>query len=131
MIEVDVVARDVVECRLVEVELRGFYALAMRGLPRGIQVGAKIVDRVVGAELDAADQAVAVIERRENDRRAELPLVDQVLRLLVIAVDAERQGLVEKLLLHAQVIVIGALGDRRGVLASPSPEVRPWCPRIA
>ena len=116
VIEVDVVARDVVERRLVEVELRGLDALAMRGLPRGIQVGAEIVDGVVGAELDAADQTIAVIEGRENDRRPELTLVDQVLRLLVVAVDAERQGLVEKLLLHAEVIVIGALGDRRGVL---------------
>ena len=48
-----------------------------------LQVGGEIVDGVIRAELHAADQAVAVIEGRENDRRAELPLVDQVLRLLV------------------------------------------------
>src|SRR6202012_3029762 len=63
-----------------------------------------------------ANQAVGIMEGRENDRFAELPLVDQVLRLLVVAVDAERQGLVEKLLLHAEVVVIGTLGDRRAVL---------------
>ena len=58
----------------------------------------------------------AVIERREDDRRAELALVDQVLRLLVEAVDAEREVVVEQLLLHAEIVVVGALGDGRGVL---------------
>jgi len=56
VIEVDVIACDVVECRLIEVELCGLDALAMRGLPRCIQVGAEIVDRVISADLDAADQ---------------------------------------------------------------------------
>ncbi len=88
MIEVDVVRGDVVELLLGNVELRRLHFLAVRGLPRRIEVRGKIADGVVGSELYASDQSIAVIERRENDRRAELPLVDQVLRLLVEAVDA-------------------------------------------
>ena len=76
----NIVAGNVVEVVLGEIKLRRPHLLAMSGLPRGIQIGGKVVDRIIGGELHAADQAIAVIERRENDRRAELSLVDQMLR---------------------------------------------------
>ena len=116
VIEVDVVARDVVEIRLAEVELRRFHTLAVGGLPGGIEVGLKIVVRVVDGEFHASDQAVAVIEGRENDRSAELPLVDQVLRLLVEGVDTEGEVFVKELLFHAEVVIILPRGDRGRVL---------------
>ena len=45
VIEVDVVARDVIELLLGEVELRRFHALPMRGLPRAVEVVREVVDR--------------------------------------------------------------------------------------
>src|SRR3984957_8857868 len=87
----------------------------MRGLPGAIQIGGEIIDAVVRRELDSADQTIAVIEGRENDRRAELPLIDQVLRLLVETIQAECQRFVKKLLLHPKIIVMGAFSLRRVV----------------
>src|ERR1700684_629594 len=58
MIQMDVVAGNVIVLRKRKVELRRFDALPMGGLPCGIEVRGKILDRVVGGEFDAADQAV-------------------------------------------------------------------------
>src|ERR1700691_2204960 len=111
----NIVTGNVVDCRLIEVELRGLHSLAVSGLPGAVEIGGKILDGVVGGELPPADKTIAVVEGREDDRCTELPLIDQVLRLLIKAVDAERQRLVQQLLLYAKIVVIGALGDRGGV----------------
>ena len=87
MIQVDVVVGNVVKLWLGEVELRRLDVLAVGGLNRQIPIDREILDGVVGGKFHAADEAVAVVERREDDRRAELSFVDQVLRLLVEAVD--------------------------------------------
>src|ERR1700721_3516739 len=112
----NVVTGDVIDCRLIEVELRRLHALAVSGLPGAVEVGGENVGGVGGGEPPPADKTGAVVEGREDDRCAELPLIDQVLRLLIKAVDAERKRLVQQLLLYAKMVVIGALGDRGGVL---------------
>src|SRR5215469_1033715 len=99
VIEVDVVVQDVGVVGRGEVELRRLDLLALRRLERQIGVGGEVLDRVVTGEFHTAYRSVAIVERGENDRRAELPLVDQVLRLLVEGVDPERQGVAQKLLL--------------------------------
>jgi hypothetical protein len=64
VIQIDVVIRDVIEFGLRELELRRVDVLA-DGSPQLL--------------------ALRVVERREYDRRAELAFVDQVVRLLVVA----------------------------------------------
>ena len=48
----------------------------------------------------------------------ELAFIDKVLRLLVEAVDPQRQAAVQQLLLHAEVVVVVTLGSRQIVAGS-------------
>src|SRR5450755_35842 len=114
MIETNVVAGDVGELLGREVELRGHDVAPPRTLKGEVAVGGKAIAGVVGGELDTGNAAVAIVERSENDWRAELAFIDQILRWLVVAVDSERQA-PEQLLLHADVVVVGALGRGRGI----------------
>ena len=73
-------------------------------------------DRVVGGELHAANEAIAIVERRENDRRAELAFVDQVPGLLVVS--CRRRGSARCSAASAPAprsIIIGSLGERGSV----------------
>src|SRR5215475_12019427 len=65
--------------------------------------------RVVAGEFDTVHLPVSIIERSENDRRAELTLIDQIRGLLVVAVHAHRKGR-GQLLLYADIVVIRAFG---------------------
>ena len=56
---------------------------------REIAVERPVVDVVADRELDALDDALRVVERGQQDRRAELAFVDQVGGDLVIGVDAD------------------------------------------
>src|SRR5438067_1238593 len=68
--------------------------------------------RVIAAELDAPRIAFGVIERRQDERRAELPLVEQVALDLVISIDRELQAARETLL-HPAVEIMLAFGFNR------------------
>src|ERR1700760_597338 len=67
---------------------------------------------VIRDELAAVLLAVAVVERRQDDGGAKLSFVDQIFRLLVVGVNTHRQ-LMRKLLLHADVVVVGMFRQRR------------------
>ncbi len=103
---------DVAQIIRVEVELRADDVLA--DVPRGseVAIGGEVSLCVGGAELDAVLLAVPVVERRENDRRTELSLVDQVDRLLVVRIHADRQA-IQELLLRADVVVVRSLREGR------------------
>ena len=87
-------------------------ALLLAARDVGIKVDRPV--RVVAAELDAPGIALGIVERREDERGAELALVEQVALDLVISVDAELEPAVEALL-DAGVEIMLALGlDRIG-----------------
>ena len=81
---------------------------------RGVQVSGEFLGGVIEGEFGAVLLAVAVIERREDDGRAELALVDQVRGQLVVAVDADREMRAD-LLLSADVEIVGPLSIGSGV----------------
>jgi hypothetical protein len=57
-----------------------------------IHIEREIALPIAGGPLDAAVPAIGVIERGERIGLAELPVVDQILRLLVVDVEAELQA---------------------------------------
>src|SRR5205814_7703628 len=94
-----------------EVELRRIDGGAL-----GFRPGEVAVDRpwpliVARRQLDAFDLGVGVVERGQDDRRAELALIDQVLGDLVVSVEAQRQAL-DGLELEPRVEVVRAFGPR-------------------
>ena len=74
----DVVVGDVGQIRWREVELRRVDVLALGALRGQVEIGSQRPAGIVGGEFDAVLPAIAVVERRQDDRRAELALVDQV-----------------------------------------------------
>ena len=123
VVEVNIVVVDVVEIVPAELVLVRDDVLAERLADREVRVGVEGVLRiddplelVIARELDAVDLPVLVVERLQDDRRAELPVVELVLRLLVIGVEAGRKRAraeVVPLVRHAHVEVVGALGPHR------------------
>ena len=67
--------------RRTEIELQGSTPFPCAAWNEKFGVGREILDGVVRRELHAPDEPIAIVERRQDARRAELPLVDQVLRL--------------------------------------------------
>ena len=136
VIEVDVVVGDVGEIVRVKAELARDDVLADGALEGEVAVGLEVPAAVVAGELHAVHLAVAVVEGREDDGRAELPLVDEIGRLLVVAVDAGGERLAEGLL-DAEVVVVGALGlddvvgEVRGRGGGVGELGQPWCCRPA
>ena len=115
VIEVNVVVGDVGEIFRSEVELRGVDLFAFGTLRRKIEIDRQIAGRVIAREFDAVLLAVAVVERRQDDRRPELTLVDEVDRLLVVGVESQCQRATE-FLLDTDVVIVRALRERRGGL---------------
>ena len=115
VVEMDVVAGDISQIVGGEVELARLEILADRALERDVAVRLEMAGRVVAGEFHAVHLAVAVIERRQDDGRTELTLVDEVDRLLVIAVHADGESF-GNALLDADVVVVRALGLDRVVL---------------
>ena len=106
---------DVGEIVGIEVELARRHILAL-GLGVGeVGVGEPRSLGVAGIGLDAVDLATTIIERRQDDRRAELPLVDELVRAAVIGIDADGGAGIAKLLLDAGVEIILPLGERRRI----------------
>ncbi len=91
VVEVDPVAVDVGQLRVVEVELAGLDALALRARHAQVQVRAEITLAVVGAGLQPVDAAAFVVEGREQQRVAELAFILQVAHVAIIGVQAQRQ----------------------------------------
>ena len=71
--------RDVVEIALIKVELARNDIVADRMLQREIAIGGEGRAGVVDCEFHAVLPAIFVIERRHDDGRPELALVDQIL----------------------------------------------------
>src|ERR1700722_7572272 len=115
VIEVNVVIGDVRQVFRSEVELRRVDLLAFGTLRRKVEVDRQIAGRVIAREFDAVLLAEAVVERRQDDRRSELTLVDEIDRLLVIRIESQRQRAPE-FLLDADVVIVGSLRERRGGL---------------
>ena len=114
VVEMDVVRGDIGEVCGIELELARFDVLAERLLEGEVGIGGKAAMAVIGGELDAVLLALGVVERRQDDRRAELAFVDQMAGELVIAVDAEGKT-------HRR-----AVAKRR---CRNSPRARPWACR--
>ena len=76
VIQMDVVVGDIFEVRRREIELRRIDLFAFCALHSQIQVGAELLGGVVGGEFGAVLFAVAIIERRQDDGRTELPFID-------------------------------------------------------
>src|SRR5690242_10369149 len=84
----DIMAGNERELIGAEIELRRGNALA-EGLRRGeVAVKRPVPELIAEKRFDAFDDPVVIIEGRQKDRRAELPLVQQVAGELVIGVDA-------------------------------------------
>src|SRR5690348_4621260 len=115
VIEGYVVIGNVGEIVGAEVELRRFDLLAARSLGGEVEVSREMSARVAFREFGAVLLAMTVIERRQDDRRAELAFIDEVHRLLVVGVNAGGEAVVEALL-DADVVVVCLLCERRGVL---------------
>ncbi|MCY1180956.1 hypothetical protein D9M73_214330 [compost metagenome] len=62
--------------------------------------------------FDPVDPPARIVERRQDDRRAELALIDQILRTPVIRVDAEREP--PDLLFGTNVEIVLPLGKGHG-----------------
>ena len=77
--------------RRAEVELRRFDAFRQLVGDREIAVKGEIADVIVGRQLDALIDADFVVEWCQNNRRAKLPFVEQIVREFVVAVDAYRE----------------------------------------
>src|SRR5258707_422901 len=92
----------------------GLQALAHGPRDRYVQVGAEISLAVVGRALDAVDTAALVVERRVQQRVAELALVLQVAHVAVVGIEPEGQ-VWRELVREADVEVVGALGAHGGV----------------
>ena len=115
VIQMDVVVGDIGQIRRREIELRRIDVLALGALHREIQIGRESPGRVVDGEFRAVLLAEAVVERRQNDGCTELALVDQIHRLLVVAVRSDRQRSGD-FLLHAEIVVVRMLRQRRSGL---------------
>src|SRR5262249_53941891 len=115
VIEVNKIIGDVGQVSGGKIELRRLNLLAVCRLKGEVGVRGEGSPGVVTGELDAADTAEAIVEGREDDRSPELALVYQVLRGAKVAVDTERERVLQQLLLYTEVVVVGALGDRRVV----------------
>src|SRR3984957_18828738 len=89
VIQVDVVLGDVREIICSEIELRRINVLAARTLPGEVKIRGEILRRVAPRQFHTVLLAVRVIERRQDDWRTELTLVDQVVRLLVVGIEAD------------------------------------------
>jgi hypothetical protein len=72
--------------------------------------------RVIAAQLDAPGIALGIVERRQDDGRAELTLVEQVLLDLVISVERELEPAIEALLDAGVEIMLPFGLDRIGGL---------------
>ncbi len=116
VVDIDEMVGDIGQVVGREVELRRHQVHAL-GLGDGqVGIGGQRTVGIVERELGAAVAAIVIIERRQDDRRAELALVDQVPRDAFIAVDADGE-VVAELLLDAQVVIVVALGIGQVVLA--------------
>ena len=82
MVQLDVVGLDVVQFGLRKLELGRVDVAGAGGNEREVRKGGKRALLIGGAELRAIDRALAVAERRENDRAAKLAQVNQVLASL-------------------------------------------------
>ena len=92
MIEMNVVLRNVSQLIRREIELRRDDVSA-----HGARIGGIAIDRprplvVAYGEYPAGDIGFGVIERGQDDRRAELSFVDQICRQLVIAIESDGQA---------------------------------------
>src|SRR5258708_37861303 len=105
VIEVNVIVRDVGQIRGGEIELRRIDLLALGALRGQVQIGRQVARGVINRELGPVLFPVAVVEGRQNDGRAELTLVDQIFRLLVIGVESNGQ-FAGDLLLNAEAVVV-------------------------
>jgi hypothetical protein len=103
VVQVDVVIGDVVEIVLTKVELRRLDLFSVGGLPRYVRVRGEILDRVVSGEFHAADEAIAIVERRRMIG-AELASRRSGAGLLIVGIDPGVSVLFQQLLLHAQII---------------------------
>src|SRR5665213_2150043 len=110
MVKVDVVVGDIGNIPRSEIELRRIDVLALGALRCKVEIGAHLFIYIVGRELNAILLSVTVIERGEDDRRTKLAFVDEVSRLLVIAVETECE-FATQLLLNPDIIVICAFGE--------------------
>src|ERR1700675_945061 len=103
MVQMNVVCGHIGDLRRHEIELRRGEILALRALRGEVKIRAEVLHGVVRREFDAVLLAIAVVERRQDDGRPELTLVDQIDRLLIVSIDAQGQR-TEYLLLDTQVV---------------------------
>ncbi len=114
MVQVNVVIRHVGQVVGAEVELAGFEAFADRPLEREVAVRLEGPARVVPGKFHAVHLPVTIVEGRQDDRRAELALIDEMGRLLVIGVNTHGQR-GRQLLLQPEIVVVRAFGFDRVV----------------
>ena len=109
MIGENVIIGDVGELLRREEILARDDVLALLLTARDVRIKIDPTMRVIAAELDTPGIALGVIERRQDERRAELAFVEQVALDLVISIDRELEAAVETLL-HAGIEIMLAFG---------------------
>ena len=91
MVQRNEVVGDIGQIAGIELELAGDDVAARRPLIGGVDIAGEVAGLVVDGEFAAILPPGLIVERRQDDRRAELAFVDQVVRRLVEAVEAERE----------------------------------------
>ena len=81
-----------------EVELARDNLRALCGLEREAPICGQLPTGVVELEFGAVLGPQCIVEGCQDDRRAELPFVDQIARALVVRVDASRPTLPQRLI---------------------------------
>ncbi len=114
VIEMNVVLRDIGKIARIEAELARRDIFAHRLFDGKIRIGREGIDIIGRRQFRAILLAARIIERRQNDRRAELAFVDQVLGYLVIGIHAQGHAL-RDLLVHTRIEIVGAFGAWRVV----------------
>ena len=108
----DVVVGDIGEIAGVDQELIGNDVGALLLGDGDVPVSSEIADVIVGLNLDALVVRLGVVEPVEHQRGAELSVIEQIARELVIAVDTDLEA--RKDPLHdANVEIVRALGEHK------------------
>ena len=114
VIQRDIMRGDIGEITRIELELAGDDVLAHRPLIAAIHIGAEIARMVIEGDFAAILPPALVIERGQDDGRAELAFIEKPARGFIESVQAHFRAF-ENGLGHARIVIIRPLGFWRGV----------------